>query len=87
MAGLSDQGNAAKVGKILGAQLLVTGKLYKKQDKYELFMKLLRVETAEVLSVTKARLDFALGLEGQKEVKGVKKKAGTRQKKAAGRGK
>ena len=87
MAGLSDQGNAAKVGKILGAQLLVTGKLYKKQDKYELFMKLLRVETAEVLSVTKARLDFALGLEGQKEVKGVKKKAGIRQKKAAGRGK
>jgi hypothetical protein len=87
MSGLSDQGNAAKVGKILGAQLLVTGKLYKKQDKYELFMKLLRVETAEVLSVTRARLDFALGLEGQKDVKAVKKKAGKKQNKAAGRGK
>ena len=76
MAGLADQTNAAKVGKILGAQLLVTGKLYKKQDKYELFLKLLRVETAEVLSVTKARLDFALGLEGKTAAKSAKKKAG-----------
>ncbi len=74
MTGLTDQENAAKVGKLLGAQLLITGKLYRKKEKYELFLRLLRVETAEVLSVTKARLDFDLGLEGQRSVKSPEKK-------------
>jgi hypothetical protein len=39
------------------------GKLYAKQDGFELFLKLLRVETGEVLSVTKAVIDRRLGLE------------------------
>lgn len=66
MTGLADETNAAKVGKLLGAKLLVSGKLYKKKNEYELFLKLIRVETAEVLSVTKARLDFELGLSEEK---------------------
>ncbi len=47
---------------ILGAKMLVTGTLYGKDGDYELFLKLLRVETAEVLSVTKARIGKGLGI-------------------------
>jgi len=65
MTGLVDENNAAKVGKLLGAKMLITGKLYKKSGKYELFLKLLRVETAEVLSMTKAQIDSGLGLSPQ----------------------
>ncbi len=73
MTGLADEANAAKVGKLLGAKLLVAGKLYKKKNEYELFLKLVRVETAEVLAVTKARLDFELGLSEEKAPVGKKK--------------
>lgn len=62
MTGLVDENNAAKVGKFLGAKMLLTGKLYRKSGKFELFLKLLRVETAEVLSMTKARIDPDLGV-------------------------
>ncbi len=61
-SGLIDEDNAAKVGKMLGAKLIVTGNLYKKGAEYEVFLKLLRVETAEVLSVTKAKIGKGLGL-------------------------
>ena len=47
----------------MGAELLIIGKLYSTAKGYELFLKLLRVETGEVLSVTKAIIDTALGLE------------------------
>ncbi len=63
MSGLVDESNAAKVGKFLGARMLISGKLYRKGKGYELFLKLIRVETAEVLSVTKARIDADLGLD------------------------
>ncbi len=69
MSGLGERENAAKVGKFLGARLLISGKLYEKQDKFELFLRLLNVETAEVLSVTRARLDPNLGLGGTVKVK------------------
>jgi uncharacterized protein YegL len=62
MSGLASEENAAKVGKILGAKMLILGRLYKKQNNYELFLKLVRVETSEVLAVTKARIDMNLGL-------------------------
>lgn len=54
---------AARVGELLGAEVLIAGKLYAKADGFELFLKLLRVETGEVLSVTKAVIDRRLGLE------------------------
>jgi len=41
---------------------MVTGRLYEKAGQYELFLKLLRVETAEILSVSRAKLSRDLGL-------------------------
>ena len=62
LSGLSDESNAAKVGKFLGAEYLVTGRLYARSDRYELFLNLVRVETAEILAATKARIALELGL-------------------------
>lgn len=62
LSGLADEENAAKAGRLLGADYLVTGTLFRSPERYEIFLKLLRVETAEVLSATKARIDVKLGL-------------------------
>ncbi|MBI4976441.1 MAG: VWA domain-containing protein [Spirochaetes bacterium] len=63
MTGLTDEKNAAKVGKLLGAQMLITGQLFAGgKEQYELFLKLVNVETGEILSVTKAKIDRSLGL-------------------------
>jgi TolB-like protein len=62
LSGLGDEANAARVGKLLGAEVLLSGTLYRRGDSFELFLKLVRVETGEVLAVTKARLDAKLGL-------------------------
>jgi len=60
---LSDLVDAApEIGKILEAKMLIAGKLYRKESSYELFLKLLRVETGEILSVSQARIDGKLGL-------------------------
>jgi len=63
LSGLTEGDDAARVGELLGADLLITGTLYAKPAGYELFLKLLRVETGEILSVTKAVLERGLGLE------------------------
>ncbi len=62
LSGLADEGNAARAGKLLGADFLLTGTVFRSSERYELFLKLLRVETAEVLAATKARVDLKLGL-------------------------
>ena len=62
LSGLADEANAARVGRILGAEVLLSGTLYRKADSFELFLKLVRVETGEVLAVTKAKVDAKLGL-------------------------
>ncbi len=62
VSGLFDEANAAQVGELLGAEVLVVGNVYKRADKYELFLKLVRVETAEVLAVSRAKIDVKLGL-------------------------
>jgi hypothetical protein len=54
---------AAQVGALVGAEVLILGKMYAKKDEFELFLKLIRVETGEVLSVTKSVIDRRLGLE------------------------
>jgi len=64
LSGLAEEGQAAKVGRLLGARVLVLGRLYPKGSSYELFLKLLWVENGEVLSATKALIDRRLGLEG-----------------------
>jgi Mg-chelatase subunit ChlD len=63
LSDLAEEQGAVRVGELMGAELLITGKLYSTAKGYELFLKLLRVETGEVLSVTKAIIDTDLGLE------------------------
>jgi len=62
LSGLVDEGSVAKVGSLLGADVLVSSTLYKRAEKYELFLKLIRVSTAEVLAVARAKIDLDLGL-------------------------
>jgi Mg-chelatase subunit ChlD len=59
---LSDEENAAELGKFLGAKLLITSSMYKRENEYEMILKLLNVETIEILSVTKVKIDKRLGL-------------------------
>ena len=59
---LFDEEKSAKLGKFLGAKILLIGKLYSKKENYEIFLKEVRVETAEVLSITKIIIDKNLGL-------------------------
>jgi hypothetical protein len=60
---LWDDTNAVKVGRTLRADILITGKLFKNGDSFELFLKMLRVKTGEVLSITKVNIDQDLGLQ------------------------
>ncbi len=62
LSGLSDGETAVRVGRLLGAEVLVGGRLYASAGGYELFLRLMRVETGEILSVTKAVIDAGLGL-------------------------
>ncbi|MBN1893139.1 hypothetical protein JW906_01540, partial [bacterium] len=59
---LVDEKKAVEAGKLTGAELLVMGTLFRKPDAFEMFLKLLRVETGEILSVTKMKIDAGLGL-------------------------
>lgn len=62
LSGLVDEKNAVKVGYLLGAEVLITGTLYIKDGKYEIFIKLIRVGTGEILAVTRTKIDKKLGL-------------------------
>ncbi|MDA3812812.1 MAG: carboxypeptidase regulatory-like domain-containing protein [Candidatus Cloacimonetes bacterium] len=62
LTGLTDMDKAVEVGKIMGAEMLIAGELYEKEAYFELYVKLLNVKTAEVLSVTKTQIDKSLGL-------------------------
>ncbi|MBC8374944.1 MAG: carboxypeptidase-like regulatory domain-containing protein [FCB group bacterium] len=62
LSGLLTEAQTTKIGELLGAELLLAGELYEKEESYDLFLKLLRVETAEILAVTKIIIDKDLGL-------------------------
>ncbi len=62
LGGFTKPENAAKVGKLLGADLLIVANLFKKGEQYEIFLKLERVSTAEILAVTRVKFDASLGL-------------------------
>lgn len=62
LSGIVEPKDAAKVGAFIGADMLVIGRMYFKDGLYELFLKLVRVESAEVVSVTKIKIDPQLGL-------------------------
>ncbi len=58
--GLYDEEQTARIGRLSGARFLVAGKLVRRPDGYSLFLKLIRVETGEILSVAEARIDGGL---------------------------
>jgi hypothetical protein len=62
LSGIVSEESAVEIGSLLGAEVLITGKMYRKETQYEVFFKLLRVETGEVLSVTRTKLEKDLGL-------------------------
>jgi len=58
---LAEDESAARVGRLLGAKLLVTGSLYGKEAGYESFLKLIDVETGEILAMTRLKIGPGLG--------------------------
>ena len=61
-SGMAEEKNAARIGKAIGAQMLLSSTLFDRGKNFEIFMKLVRVETGEILSVTKLVADKKLGL-------------------------
>lgn len=59
-SGAVDGSKVAETGRLLGAKHLIASGLVRRGDRYELFLKLLRVETGEVLSATRCRIDRKL---------------------------
>lgn len=62
LSGLLTEAQTTRIGELLGAELLLAGELYEKDGGYDLFLKLIRVETAEILAVTKIIIGKDLGL-------------------------
>jgi Mg-chelatase subunit ChlD len=62
MTGLVSEKDAVKVGKLIGAKMIIAGNIYATAENYDLFLKLIRVESSEVLSVTKAKINKKLAL-------------------------
>jgi hypothetical protein len=62
LTGFIDISKAVEVGKIMGAEMMIASELFEQEDCFELYVKLLNVKTAEVLSVTKTKIDKSLGL-------------------------
>ncbi|MCX5859127.1 MAG: VWA domain-containing protein [Proteobacteria bacterium] len=57
---LFDNQKTVEVGKMAGAQLALMGKLSPGKEKLELFLKLVRIETGEIISVTMVKIDPGL---------------------------
>ncbi len=57
---LFDEQKTIEVGRMAGAKLAVISKLYQGKKKLELFLKLVRIETGEIISVTLAKIDDRL---------------------------
>ena len=62
LSGIVEVSDAAKIGEWIGADYQIIGNLYYKDGNYETYLKLVRVNTAEILSVTKLVIDYRLGL-------------------------
>ena len=62
LSGLVDDDQVSEIGKLLGAENLLHGELFNQDGNQVLFLKLLRVETGEILSVTKLIIEPGLGL-------------------------
>ena len=62
LSGIVKVSDAAKIGQWIGADYQIIGNLYYKDSNYETYLKLVRVNTAEIISVTKLKIDHCLGL-------------------------
>ena len=62
LSGITEGEDAVRIGQILNADVLITGNLFGKDDSFELFLRLVRVETGEILSVTRSLIDGKLGI-------------------------
>lgn len=62
LSGAVNDKMTAQIGELSGAQVLLVGNLFDKSDNYELFLKLVRVATGELLAATKLKIDHRLGL-------------------------
>jgi Mg-chelatase subunit ChlD len=62
LSGITEGEDAITIGQILNADVLITGNLFKKESAFELFLRLVRVETGEILSVTRSVIDGKLGI-------------------------
>lgn len=60
--GVTDEASVSRLGELLNADTLIIGSLFSGPDSYELFLRMVRVETAEVLSVARAVIDKSLGI-------------------------
>ena len=66
MTDLVDEKTCVKVGLLAGAKTMLMGTLFVKEKQYEVFLKMVKVETAEILSVTKLKIDKKLGVMAKK---------------------
>ncbi len=62
LSGITEGEDAVKIGQILNADVLITGNMFGMDDSFELFLRLVRVETGEILSVTRSVIDRRLGI-------------------------
>lgn len=65
LSNLFDSSTPAAVGELVGAELLIVSKLVVKDGDAELFAKLIRVKTGEMLSVSKVRVSGGADLNAQ----------------------
>lgn len=60
LSGLVDEATAAKAGRLTGARLLLAGRVVKTGTRADVLLRLIRVETGEVLSATRLLMEEAL---------------------------
>lgn len=61
-SGLTDEETVQEIGRLLNAEVLITGQLFRREESFELFLRLLKVETGEMMAATRAVIAEELGL-------------------------
>ncbi|MBI4726429.1 carboxypeptidase regulatory-like domain-containing protein [candidate division TA06 bacterium] len=57
LTGAFDSERSVEVGKLIGAKILILPKLHQGKDKLELYLKMVKVETGEIMSITLLKID------------------------------
>lgn len=61
LSGAVDPASAQEAGKLMGSEFLLLSGLHRREGRYELFLRLVRVGTGETLSATRAQISADLG--------------------------